>query len=66
MKLIDNWRQSWRFTSVQTALILAAANGAFAVLPLLSESVSVPVYAAISVVGNLAIVALRLMAQDIE
>lgn len=66
MKLVSNWKQSWRFTSVQTALILAAVNGLFAVLPLLSESVSVPIYATLSVLGNLLIVVLRLIQQDLD
>lgn len=63
MTLIQNWKSAWKFSSVQTALILAAANGLFAVIPLLSELVSVSVYALISLFGNVAIVALRLVAQ---
>lgn len=63
MKLIDNWRQSWRFSSVQAAMILAVVNGVFALLQYLAEVVSLPTYAAISVLGNLSVVVLRLVAQ---
>jgi hypothetical protein len=63
MKLISNWKQSWKFTSVQTALILAAANGLFAVLPMLFSYVTLPVYALIMMFGNIGIVVLRLIAQ---
>jgi hypothetical protein len=63
MKLITNWKQAWKFTSVQTALILAVANGLFAVLPMLSSYVTLPVYALIMMLGNIGIVVLRLIAQ---
>jgi hypothetical protein len=63
MKLIQNWKQAWRFTSVQTALILAAASGLFAILPMLSSYVTLPVYALIMMLGNIGIVVLRLIAQ---
>lgn len=63
MTLIQNWRQAWRFTSVQTALILGIANALFALMPVLSDAVSLPVYAAISALGNVAIIILRLVAQ---
>lgn len=63
MQLIKDWRQAWKFTSVQSALILAVANGCFALVPFLSDAVSMPVYAACSVIANVAIVVLRLVAQ---
>lgn len=63
MTLIQGWRQAWKFSSVQTALILGTANAAFALLPALSDSVSLPVYAAVSAIGNVAIIVLRLVAQ---
>lgn len=63
MKLIQNWRQAWRFSSVQTALILGIANALFALMPVLSDAVSLPVYAAISALGNVAIIILRIVAQ---
>lgn len=63
MALIQEWRQAWKFSSVQTALILGIANTAFALLPALSDSVSLPVYAAVSAIGNVAIIVLRLVAQ---
>lgn len=63
MTLIQNWQQAWKFSSVQTAVILGLANTAFALLPALSESVSLPIYAAVSALGNVAIILLRLVAQ---
>lgn len=30
MKLIKEWREAWKFTSVQTTLLLAAMSGAYA------------------------------------
>ena len=63
MSLIKEWRSAWKFNSVQTALILGLANALFAVIPALSESVSLPIYAAVSAAGNVAIIILRLVAQ---
>lgn len=63
MTLIKEWRQAWKFTSVQTAVILGIANALFALIPALSDAVSLPVYAAISALGNVAIIILRLVAQ---
>lgn len=64
MTLIENWREAWKFNSVQSALILAVANALFALIPSLSSVVPFWVYALIMTFGNLAIVALRLVAQD--
>lgn len=64
MNLIDNWRDAWKFNSVQTAVILGLSNAAFAIMPALSEYVTLPVYAAISALGNVAIIILRLVAQS--
>lgn len=63
MKLIKEWREAWKFSSVQTALILAVANGLFALLPSLSEMVTLPIYALIMMTGNIGIVLLRLISQ---
>lgn len=63
MQLIKEWRKAWQLSSVQTAVILGVANAAFALLPALSDVVSLPVYAAVSAVGNVAIIVLRLIAQ---
>lgn len=63
MKLIEKWREAWKLTSVQTAVILGLANAAFALLPALSDFVTLPIYAAISAIGNVAIIILRLVAQ---
>lgn len=63
MSLIKEWRSAWKFSSVQTALILGLANALFAVMPALSDSVSLPIYAAVSAAGNVAIIILRLVAQ---
>jgi len=61
--LIKEWRNAWKLTSVQWALALATANGLFAVLPMLSDSVPIWLYALIMCFGNIGIVILRLMAQ---
>lgn len=63
MTLIKQWREAWKFSSVQTAVILGLANTAFFLLPKLDEVISLPVYAAISALGNVAIIVLRLIAQ---
>ena len=63
MNLIKEWRSAWKFSSVQTALILGVANTLFALMPALSDAVSLPVYALVSAVGNIAIIVLRLIAQ---
>lgn len=63
MTLISQWKEAWKFSSVQTALILGIANALFALIPTLSDVVTVPVYAAVSAVGNVAIILLRLVAQ---
>lgn len=65
MKLIKEWREAWRFTSVQTALILAIANALFALLPAFQAAVPLWLYGIIMVAGNLAIVVLRLISQGI-
>lgn len=61
--LIKEWRKAWQYNSVQTAIILALANAIFMLLPSLVNSVSLPVYAGIMCLGNIAIVVLRLVAQ---
>jgi len=63
MNLIKEWRSAWKFSSIQTAVILGIANTLFALMPALSEIFTVPVYAAISAIGNIAIIVLRLIAQ---
>jgi hypothetical protein len=63
MTLISQWKEAWKFSSVQTALILGIANAFFALIPALSDVVTLPVYAAVSAVGNVAIILLRLVAQ---
>ena len=63
MKLIKKWREAWKLTSVQTAVIIGLANAVFALLPALSDFVTLPIYAAISAIGNVAIIILRLVAQ---
>lgn len=63
MTLIKEWREAWKLTSVQTAIVLGVANALFALLPALSDAVSLPAYAAISALGNVAIIVLRLVAQ---
>jgi len=63
MKLIKEWRKAWKYTTVQTAVILGLANAAFFFLPQLSDLVSFPVYAGIMALGNVGIIVLRLVAQ---
>lgn len=63
MSLIKQWREAWKLTSVQTAVILGLANAAFFLLPELPDFVTLPIYAAISAIGNVAIIILRLVAQ---
>jgi hypothetical protein len=65
MKLIDNWTKAWRFTSVQTALIIAAVSGLYAAWPAFSSAVPVFWYATGMVVLSLAVVVLRLIQQNI-
>lgn len=63
MKLIEKWKESWKYTSVQTAVILAGANALFAVVPALVDSVPFWVYTALMSLGNMGIVILRIVAQ---
>lgn len=63
MKLIDNWRKAWRFTSVQSALILALVNGLFSVFPVMFQSLNPTIYCSLMVLGNISVVVLRLIAQ---
>jgi hypothetical protein len=63
MKLIEKWREAWKLSSVQWAVLLAVSNALFALLPMLSESVPIWLYAIIMSVGNIASVLLRMVAQ---
>lgn len=63
MKLIKEWRKAWKYSSVQTAVILGLANALFFFLPQLADFVSFPVYAGIMAAGNVGIIVLRLIAQ---
>lgn len=65
MKLIKEWREAWKFGSVQTALILAVANAVFMLLPELQPALPSWLYSLIMIVGNVSIVALRLVSQGI-
>ena len=63
MTLIKNWREAWKFTSVQSALILAAVSGLFYFMPVVQEFLSPTVYALIMFVGNIGVTVLRIIAQ---
>lgn len=63
MTLIKNWRDAWKFTSVQSALILATVSGLFYFMPVVQEYLSPALYALIMLVGNIAVTVLRLVAQ---
>lgn len=63
MALIKEWRKAWKYTTVQTAVILGLANAVFLFLPDLAQFVSFPVYAGIMALANVGIIVLRLIAQ---
>lgn len=62
-KLIDDVKNSWKFTSVQSAALLAIANAFFAFIPTLEGSISLPMYSLLMLIGNLTVIFLRLVAQ---
>lgn len=63
MTLIKNWRDAWKFTSVQSALILATVSGLFYFMPVVQEYLSPALYALIMCLGNIGVTVLRLVAQ---
>ncbi|MCY1391428.1 hypothetical protein D3C76_966670 [compost metagenome] len=64
MKLIENWRQAWRFYSVQLAMLIAVLGLLqIEVLPLLREQMSPAVYAWLNVALALVLGIVRLVQQ---
>lgn len=66
MKLIDNWAKAWKFTSVQTALIIAAVSALYAAWPAFMSTVSPFWYAVGMIVLSLTVVVMRLIQQSIR
>lgn len=66
MKLINDWAKAWKFTSVQTALIIAVVSALYAAWPAFMSIVS-PFWYAIGMVGlSLLVVVMRLIQQRID
>ena len=65
MKLIKQWREGWKLSSIQTTLLLALLSGTYAFLPALREVIPVEWYAVAMVGGNLLIAVVRLISQGI-
>lgn len=63
MKLIDDWKQSYRLNSVQLAAALVVANIAVCFLPLLQNNITPFAYAAANAVLGSLIIVLRLKSQ---
>jgi hypothetical protein len=63
MTLIQNWQSAWKFTSVQSTLLLAALSGLFYFVPLVQDYVSPALYAAIMGIGQVVVALLRIIAQ---
>lgn len=63
MTLIENWQQSWKFTSVQAALILAVLNVVLMIFPALLDGLPIWLYSLVMVVGNTIVILLRLIVQ---
>lgn len=65
-KLIDNWRHSWRFTSMQLNLFAIVCDGLFIVVAVLNESFYIHpvVYAVLRVLLTLAAMGARLVRQE--
>lgn len=66
MKLINNWTKAWKFTSVQTALIIAVVSALYAAWPAFMSTVSPFWYAVGMIVLSLTVVVMRLIQQNIE
>jgi len=65
MKLIPDWRLAWRFLSVQAAALLAVLSAIQGeLLPLVQPLVPSDLWPWVSVVLSMAIIALRILAQD--
>lgn len=65
MKLIKEWREAWKFSSVQTQLISALVSVIYALVPAIQSYVPLWIYIVLMVVANLASTVLRIISQGI-
>lgn len=66
MKLIDNWKKAWRFTSVQVALLLSILATLQASLPDLQSLFAPTTYALINLGLGIAVIIARVVKQSME
>lgn len=63
MKLVDNWKQSPNWWSIQWQLAMLLASFVVGVLPLFEVYFSPYVYASLMAIGSIATIVFRLMSQ---
>lgn len=66
MKLIDNWKKAWKFTSVQVATLLTVLAFLQASLPDLQSLISADLYAYINFGLGLLVILARVWKQSME
>lgn len=66
MKLIKEWKTSWRFSSVQVALFTSILSAVYAAMPDFQEMMNPTVYSIIVLVLNLAIIVARNIQQQLK
>lgn len=66
MKLIDNWKKAWKFTSVQVAALLTVLAFLQASLPDLQSLISADLYAYINFGLGLLVILARVWKQSME
>lgn len=65
MKLIDNWKEAWKFNSVQTAVLIAALSGLYAAFPVFAQAIPSWVYALSMMTLSVALIILRVIQQNL-
>jgi len=66
MKLIKEWKTSWRFSSVQVALFTSILSAIYAAMPDFQELMNPTVYSIVVLALNLAIIVARNIHQQLK
>lgn len=66
MKLIDNWKKAWKFTSVQVAMLLSILATVQASMPDLQAMFAPTTYALINLGLGIAVIIARVVKQSME
>lgn len=66
MKLIKEWRESWKFSSVQVALLTSILSAVYAAMPEFQELMNPTIYSVTVLVLNLSIIVARNIHQQLK